>query len=211
VITDENPLAGDVRIAEAEYVPKAETDDSTIEPTAIEPTPAKKSLRQRLFGRLRALAAVVLALLIVAGAATVVWQYATQYRSDVGTDAAVAATATAAAEAGTVALLSYSPEHLESDFTAAKSHLTGDFLAYYNKFTEQVVAPAARERKVKTTAEVTRSAVSEMHPGSAKVLLFINQATTSSDKPDATLTSSSVLVTLDKHGDSWLISGFDPV
>ena len=62
-----------------------------------------------------------------------------------------------AAKTGTVALLSYSPESLDKDFAAAKSHLTGDFLSYYTQFTQQIVTPAAKQKSVKTAASVVRA------------------------------------------------------
>lgn len=151
------------------------------------------------------------AVLLVGAAASTAGLYFYQYRPDQQTDSAAARTAIAAASDGTVALLSYSPDSLDHDFSAAKTHLTGDFLAYYNQFTEQIVAPAAKQKGVKTTAAVIQSAVSELHPDRAVVLLFVNQSTTSTDKPDPAQRSSSVLVTLAKVNGAWLISKFDPV
>ena len=116
-----------------------------------------------------------------------------------------------AAKSGTVALLSYSPDSLDKDFAAAKSNLTGDFLSYYTQFTEQIVTPAAKEKAVKTTASVVRAAVSEIHPDSAVVLVFINQTTTSKENPDGAFAASSVKVSMKKIDDRWLISAFDPV
>jgi Mce-associated membrane protein len=107
--------------------------------------------------------------------------------------------------------LSYSPETLDRDFATAKSHLTGDFLDYYNTFTTQVVAPAAAQKAVKTNAAVVRAAVTELRSGAAVVLVFVNQSTSSSDKPNPSMSSSSVLVTLTRVDDAWLISSFDPV
>ena len=112
---------------------------------------------------------------------------------------------------GTVSLLSYSPESLDKDFATAKSKLTGSFLSYYTQFTEQIVAPAAKQKSVKTQASVVRAAVSEMHPDSAVVLVFINQTTESKDRPDASFINSAVRVTLQKIDGGWLISSFDPV
>jgi Mce-associated membrane protein len=155
------------------------------------------------------LPAILLVLIVSAGAGGV-YQYFTTYRTDLATDAHVAETVKTSAKVGTVALLSYAPETLQRDFVAAKTHLSGAFLEYYNGFTEQVVKPAAMDKKIKTVAEVTNAAITEIHPASAKVLVFINQSTTSAAKPKPELTSSSVLVTLDKQGDTWLISGFDP-
>ncbi len=154
---------------------------------------------------------ISLTLLVVASAALAGSLLYFQYRPDRATDAAAARAATAAASEGTVAILSYSPDTLDRDFSSAKSHLTGDFLSYYTKFTEQIVAPAAKQKSVKTNAVVVRAAVSELHPTSAVVLVFVNQSTLSADRPEPTLTSSSVLVSLTKAGDKWLISSFTPI
>ena len=155
--------------------------------------------------------AAALALFVVASLALLGSLFWFQYRPDRATDAAAAKSAIAAASEGTVAVLSYSPETLDHDFSSAKSHLTGDFLSYYDQFTKQIVAPAAKQKSVKTTAVVLRAAVSELHPDSAKVLLFVNQSTQSKDRPEPTFTNSSVSVTLTKARDQWLISSFNPV
>lgn len=42
------------------------------------------------------------------------------------------------------------------------------------------------------------------------VLVFIHQATTTKDRPEPVLTTSSVRVTLTKVEGSWLISRFEP-
>ena len=76
---------------------------------------------------------------------------------------------------------------------------------------EQVVTPAAKQKSVKTSASVVRAAVSEMHPDSAVVLVFINQITTSKENPDGAFAASAVKVGLKKISDAWLISSFDPV
>ncbi|MFD4407118.1 twin-arginine translocation pathway signal [Nocardia sp. NPDC058499] len=153
---------------------------------------------------------VLLTLLAVVAVALAAALLVFQYRPDSRGDAAKNDVLSAATE-GTVALLSYSPESLDQDFASAKSRMTGDFLNYYTQFTEKVIAPAAKEKSVKTSASVVRSAVAEIHPDSAVALLFINQTTTSAEKPDPALAASSVRVTLSKVEDSWLISSFDPV
>jgi Mce-associated membrane protein len=132
------------------------------------------------------------------------------YRPDHDADAEAAKSAIAAASDGTIAILSYSPDTLDHDFSSARSHLTGDFLSYYDNFSKQIVAPAAKLNAVKTSAVVLRGALSEFHPDSAVVLLFVNQSTQSRDKPEPSLTSSTVLVTLTKADGKWLISQFNP-
>jgi len=154
-------------------------------------------------------AILVLSLLISAGAAT--WLYFKRYQPHQRIDPSVARAVISAASDGTVALLSYSPESLDKDFASAKSHLSGDFLSYYSQFTEQIVAPAARQKSLKTTAQVMGAAVSELHPDSAVVLVFVDQSTTSKDRPDPSIAASSALVSMVRVDGNWLITKFDPV
>ncbi|OBH49925.1 hypothetical protein [Mycobacterium sp. E2479] len=132
------------------------------------------------------------------------------YRPDQQIGDAAAQRAIRAASDGSVAVLSYSPGDLNRDFAKAKSYLTGDFLAYYTKFTEQIAA-MAQQKQVTETAQVVRAAVSELHPNSAIVLVFINQTATSKAVPEPQTTASSARVTLTKIKNSWLISKLDPL
>ena len=189
-----------------------EAEEPTAAQPADQPADAPAGFVRRVLGWCRARwVPLVAAVLLVAAAALSAQLYFYQYQPDRQTNADAAQGAIRAASDGTVALLSYSPDSLDRDFSAAKEHLTGDFLSYYNQFTEQIVAPAAKQKGVKTTAIVVQSAVSELRPDSAVVLLFINQTTTSTERPDPALTASSVLVTLTKVNGAWLISKFDPV
>jgi Mce-associated membrane protein len=174
--------------------------------------PAQKRGLTQWVSRFRPrVSAILIAGLVVAAAALAGWAYGCQHRPDQQSDDAAAQAATRAAADGTAALLTYGPDSVNDDFASAKKHLTGEFLSYYSKFTEQIVAPAAKGKGVKTTANVVQAAVSEFHPDSAVVLLFVNQATTSKDRPESSLTSSSVLVRLEKIDGQWLIAKFDPV
>ena len=117
----------------------------------------------------------------------------------------------AAAKEGTEAVLSYSPDNLDQSLATAKSHLTGGFLDEYSRFTDEVVRPAVSQRGVKTEANVARAAVSQMDPGRAQVLVFVNQVTTSRERPSPALATSSVMVTMVRSDGRWLISEFKPV
>ena len=187
-----------------------EDDDAATE---TETEPGKRDGIVRRSARVMAgrIGAILLAAALLASAGVAAWLYFQQYRPDQATNDAASTVALDAAKNGTVALLSYSPESLDKDFATAKSHLTGDFLSYYTQFTEQIVTPAAKQKSVKTTATVVRSAVAEMHPDSAVVLVFINQTTTSKENPDGAFAASAVKVGLKKINDAWLISAFDPV
>ena len=183
-------------------------DDAAVEKKATK----HKGRLQRMISWLRARwLRLVLGMLVVGSAGLAAGLLYFQYWPDRQTDSAAGRAATTAASDGTVALLSYSPDTLDKAFTAAKAHLTGDFLTYYNDFTQQIVAPAAKQKGVKTTAAVVRKAVSELHRDSAVVLLFVNQSTTSTERPEPDMRASMVRVTLTKVNGAWLISKFDPV
>jgi Mce-associated membrane protein len=181
-----------------------------------DPTEVGHTGLSELIARLRKLlsskiVAVLLALLSVASLSVLGALFYFSYLPDRATDSAAAKAAVSAASEGTVAVLSYSPDTLDRDFTSARSHLTGEFLSYYDQFTRQIVTVTAKQKSVKTTAVVLRAALSEFHSDSAVVLLFVNQSTQSKDRPEPALTSSSVQVTLTRAAGKWLISAFNPM
>ena len=152
---------------------------------------------------------VATALVVIAVGITALLFF-TLYRPDQQVGDAAAHRAIQAASDGAVAVLSFAPDNLDRDFAKAKPYLTGDFLAYYTKFTEQIAA-MAQQKHVTETAQVVRAAVSELHRDSAVVLVFINQTATSTEKPAPQTTASSARVTLTKVNGSWLISNLDPL
>jgi Mce-associated membrane protein len=189
----------------------AEEQDDAATETVAQSEKRDGILRRSARAVVGRIGAIILVVALLASAGVTAWLYFGQYRPGQETNDAAANVALDAAKTGTVALLSYSPESLDKDFAAAKSHLTGDFLSYYTQFTQQIVTPAAKQKSVKTAASVVRAAVSEMHPDSAMVLVFINQNTTSKENPDGAFAASAVKVGLKKINDAWLISSFDPV
>ena len=208
--------ATDVDETETEKVTDESIDDATETDDAATETETQSENRDGVLRRsarvvVGRIGAIVLAVALIASAGLAAWLYFGQYRPAQETNDTAANVALDAAKTGTVALLSYSPESLDKDFAAAKSHLTGDFLSYYTQFTQQIVTPAAKQKSVKTAASVVRAAVSDMHPDSAVVLVFINQNTISKENPDGSFATSAVKVGLKKINDAWLISSFDPV
>ncbi len=179
-------------------------------PVVATPTPATPLQRTLAWCRQRRVT-VVAAALVLASALAAGSVYWFLYRPDQLTGPEAQQQVVAAAKEGIEAALSYSPENLDKDLATAKSHLTGQFLDYYSDFTAKVVTPAAKQKGVKTEANVARAAVSQMRPGRAEVLVFVNQVTTSKDRPTPALATSTVRVTMVKNGDQWLISEFNPV
>ena len=227
-ITESN--ASEIDATEADKAITDEADSDEVAGETAEPgsrrraeIPGETFRERRSVGRLVAM--LVLAVLLVAsagGAASVYWWIYRPDQKAFGLNLFTTESVdkqiqqrqqqvTGAARDGTVALLSYAPDTLDKDLANAKSHLTGEFLKYYSKFTDQIVAPAARQKGVKTEATVARAAVSELHADSAVVLVFVNQVTTSKDRPDPALATSSVVVKLTNTDGRWLISEFNPV
>ena len=202
---------------DSESTELADLDDSAAEPTmASDETEADaaaptKRRRRGIPPVVRRVAYVVLALLLLTSGGAATWLYFKQYRPDQQTDFSVTQAVAGSASDGTTALLSYSSDTLDQDFANAKSHLAGDFLSYYNDFTQQIVAPTAKQRSLKTTAHVTGAAVTELHPDSAVVLVFIDQTTTTKDNPQPLTAVSSVLVHMNRINGNWLITKFNPV
>jgi Mce-associated membrane protein len=153
---------------------------------------------------------ILLAASVIAAVGLAIGLFFFQYRPDRQIDDAAAQRAIRAASDGAAASLSYSSDSMARDFATAKSHLTGAFLAYYDKFTKDIVTPMVQQKHITQTASVVRAAVSELHPDTAVVLVFLNETTTSKDKREPLTTPSSVRITLTKVNGSWLISKLDP-
>ena len=208
---DQNETVDETAVDET-AVDEAAAEETVVEETAAvepdenagAPAPAPDRPRRNKLTLFTAAALLVSALL----AGSVYWFV---FRPDRLTDQQARDEALEAARTGTVAVLTYSPETVDKDLADAKSRLTGDFLKQYSDFTTQTVVPAAKNAGVKTEATVTRAAMSQMKPGSAQVLVFVNQVTTSRARPTPALATSSVIVTLVDQGGHWLISDFKPV
>ncbi len=182
------------------------SDESGDQYPPLPPKPSRPSDWVR-----RRWAALLAAALVVVSAGAAGGVYWWVYRPDRLTGDAAQQQVLTAAREGTEAILTYAPDTLDKDLANAKSRLTGDFLDHYNQFTEQIVAPAARQKGIKTEANVARAAVSRMTPQTAEVLVFVNQVTTSTERPTPALSTSSVEVILIRQQDRWLISEFNPI
>lgn len=195
--------------AGTETTPSDETGSPPASPGRVRtdgPATGKRWIR-RCVAKWRSIVATVLVVTAMGIAAGL---YFVVYQPDQRVSEAEAQRAIRAASDGSVAVLSYAPDHLDRDFARAKSYLTGNFLAYYTKFTEQI-AVLAQQKQVTETARVIRAAVSELRPDAAVVLVFIDQTATSKEKPEPQTTANSARVTLTKVKGSWLISKLDPL
>ena len=187
-------------------------NDSAEAPSPGDARPSGMAAISRLTARSREKwRSILLVASVIAAVGLATGLFFFQYRPDRQLDDAAAQRAIRAASDGAVAALSYSSENMDRDFARARSHLTGDFLAYYDKFTKEFVMPTVQQKHLGQTAAVVRAAVSELHPNSAVVLVFLNETTASMDKPQPLITPSSVRITLTKVSGAWLISKLDPL
>ncbi|BBY62718.1 hypothetical protein [Mycolicibacterium helvum] len=207
-MTTDKPDTPDPVVVEAKTtavdLTKSSGEEAPAGETAAAPEAAPKG-RFSLAGAVAFGLLPILALLLGAGAGYLKWEDSSRRDADRARTESVQA-----AKDSTVALLSYKAETVDKDLGAARDRLTGSFLDAYTQLVNNVVIPGAKEKKISAVAQVPAAASVFAKPDHAVVLLFVNQTVVmGTDAP--TNTASSVRVTLDKVGDRWLISGFDPV
>ncbi|MEU6084196.1 hypothetical protein [Streptomyces sp. NPDC047108] len=192
---------------------EAETEDSALSvPSApdddgVAARPRRERRSALLSGGLALFAVAALIATAVLG-----WEYRDAGRTDSARTEALAAARKAAPE-----ILSYDYRHLERDFAAAKSHLTGPFREKYGKTTKSVVAPTAKRYHgvVKATVATPSSgdapaaSVVSASPDKVVVLLFMNQVTNSTQVSGPRLDLNRVRMTLQQADGGWKVSAVD--
>ena len=180
-----------------------EAEGAENEPAVVDTTKARKNIDWARFMAYAALPALALILALVAGSLKFI-------DSSAGDADNARAESLQAAKAGTIALLSYQPDTVEQQLTDARKLLTGEFLTSYTSLTNDVVIPGAKQKQISAVAAVPSAASVSADQEHAVVLVFVNQTVVvGQDTP--TSTASSVRLTMEKIGDKWLISKFEPV
>jgi Mce-associated membrane protein len=147
----------------------------------------------------------ILALLVAVGAGYLKWE-----DTWVRGSGAAGIESVAAAKESTVAILSYQPDSAEKDLGTARDRLTGKFRDSYTDLVRDVVVPGAKKSHISAIATVPAAASVSATPNHAVALVYVDQTVTVGNDAPAD-TSSTVRVTMDKIGNRWLISSFDPV
>jgi Mce-associated membrane protein len=159
--------------------------------------------------------AVALCITTLAAATIAVWQLQQRQRDrpppPVADQPLQREAVTSAGRNGAEKILTYSFEHLDQDFSAAEELLTGDFLTYFKSFTSTQVRPTALNKHITQTASVVRIGIDTLTPQAASLVLFIDQTTSSRDRPEPLKTTSAVHESLVKVDSTWLINKFDPL
>ncbi|HEY2266861.1 MAG TPA: hypothetical protein VGI96_29860 [Streptosporangiaceae bacterium] len=159
--------------------------------------------RQRASRSVVILAAVVVVLAVVTGVLFFKWQSA-QAAGDARTGAVTAATQKVPA------LLSYSYSSFDSDLTQAETDTTSQFRATYGKLMTGQIEPTAMQNKVVTQATVSGTSVISAQPGSATLLMFLNQQTKTNAKQESVLNDTAVQVSMRQVNGTWLIDNMVP-
>ena len=177
-----------------------EPDETSATETVAEEKPGINWPRVLAFGILP-----VLALVLGAAAGFLKWQDSSVRNADI-----VRIESVQVAKDATVRLLSYKPDTVDQDLGSARELLTGEFRDSYTQLINDVVIPGSQEKQISAVATVPAAASVSAEPNKAVVLVFVNQTVmVGTDAPTAT--TSSVQVTMERAGDGWLISEFDPV
>lgn len=125
--------------------------------------------------------------------------------------AQVARTASVAAARREVpALLSYSYQTFRADFDRAQAGATGEFRATYRRLMTGQVEQKALASHVVTQSSVSAASVISAAPGSATLLLFLNEQTKTDARNAPVLNETAVRVTMREVGGSWLVAGLTP-
>ena len=114
-------------------------------------------------------------------------------------------TAPAAAEGAAAAILAYDYKSLDADEDTAKRYMTSDFAKKYSDTFQKVVKPAAQANHARVTATVLASAAVRTTPDTARVIVFVDQATTSAKTQRPKLALNRVEMSMVREGGTWLV------
>ncbi|MGA5465671.1 hypothetical protein [Mycobacterium sp. NPDC050041] len=194
------PEAAEVTEPEAEEPEDAAIAEDEAEETEPEAASGIQWSRVFAFGVLPALA------LVLAVAAGVLKWHDSEVRQ---TDAARAESLQAARNTVTV-MLTYDPAKIDEQLANARDLLTGPFRETYTRMTNEIVIPGAKAQGITAVAAVPGAAIESVDKNHAVTMLYVNQkVSVGGQMPTDNL--STVKVTLDKVGDRWLVSQFEPV
>lgn len=108
-------------------------------------------------------------------------------------------------------MLSYDYATVATELPKSETGLTEKFRPEFHDLITKTVIPSASEKRIVTRATVVGTSIVSQTDGDAKLLLFVNQVTTSSEQPEPATTGSRIVVTATQHDDRWLVDALKPV
>ncbi len=148
------------------------------------------------------------ALLLLGCLVVIVWGQV--WLHDQRADDARRTDALSAAKHGATMILSYDYRRLAEGSRQTEKLLTGNALSQY-RGVQAPLAQAAPGLHAVVTADVKTATVLSSGTDSARVLLFVDQTSTSTRLTQPQLDQSRVVVTLTKHHGVWLVSSISAV
>jgi Mce-associated membrane protein len=109
------------------------------------------------------------------------------------------------AETAAVRALAFDYKTLQDDADEAKSYMTSDYAAQFQKTVDDLLAAPANQREAHVEADVKASGVVNATASTVDVMLFVDQTsqTTLQSEPQTYL--NRVVFTMVKSGDQWLV------
>lgn len=177
----------------------------------------KRTVLQRLdlsgpVPRNRVVAMAVTALVLAVATAIMQWQIHADHLVRRAAEESLRAAGETSA-----AILSYTAADVETGLAARTDRLTGGFLEEYRTLMTTKVIPEAKKNNVTASATVVGTASVSATRERAVNLVFVDQTVTKPPPADPAAAQQparstfSARVTLEKVGNRWLVSGFEPV
>lgn len=190
-VEDEGPES-QAAVAAAD-APPVTAADAQEKPASPAPTPTGRVVPAWLLAGVAVLTAVVVGL--------TAW-VSTQPSDSAVEDASRAAQS--AAERAVVPILSYDARTLDQDQQAARSYLTSDYRAEYDKLFE-VIKQNAPSVGTKVEVQVVASGIVRSGEDRVDVLLFVNRPTTNKQQREPLIYRDQVTLSMEKVGEDWLV------
>ncbi|NEW38784.1 h domain protein [Nocardia cyriacigeorgica] len=108
-------------------------------------------------------------------------------------------------------MFGYNFKTIDTDMAKVSEDMSDDFKQDWNKVTETVLVPGAKEQELVVKATIVGSGVIKTEADEAEVMIFINQQTTGKDPAAGTYDASRLRVKLERPDDRWLVSDVDPI
>lgn len=151
----------------------------------------------------RTLLTVAVALAVVNGVLFFIWQ-GQQSVNDARSSAVTAA------NQKVPELLSYSFSSFDHDLAQANADTTDHFRGIYGNLMTSQIEPSAKQNQVVTEATVSATSVVSAKPGTATLLMFLNQQTKTNAKAESVLNDTAVRVVMRQVNGTWLIDDLIP-
>lgn len=102
----------------------------------------------------------------------------------------------------------YDYRNLDSGFALITSELTGSFKTTYSSTAQSLKATVIKYQE-RSTATVQAAGVTSVSPNHAVVIVLLDQSVTSVNSTTPVINRNRAVITLVRHGGTWLMSGLD--